>query len=172
TCACGSGSDLVGLDANAGGIARVGTSAGVRPSDGNLCTSETDLFSSGFEDWGQTLSWSNDPRLASISRNRNGGVTAQLPFLRQDEEGTISVTTGGSTGRVFDEVMGSYTPRHYLKEQLTYDSGSGRFTLTDTKGDQLVFFGFGSGVPAAQRGQLEKRIDAAGNEADVSYDSS
>ncbi|WP_310530273.1 hypothetical protein, partial [Nocardioides sp.] len=81
--------------------------------------------------------------------------------------GTVAVVTNATAARFFDYVGSSFQPRGFLQEQLTYDSGIGRYTLTDTTGQKFVFFDFDTSLPAAQRGSLEGRTDRAGNSTSV-----
>jgi RHS repeat-associated protein len=100
----------------------------------------------------------------------NGVVPIQLPYLLQDCQGHIAAVTTGTSARVFDRVgLNQYSPRFFLQEQLTRDEVTGEFTLADTEGNKLVFYGFGSGVPAAQRGQLKTLTDAGGNLTTETY---
>jgi hypothetical protein len=58
----------------------------------------------------------------------SGTVISQMPYLRQDENGTITVILDGTSALFFDDVSGSYEERFYLQEQLTYDSLADTFS--------------------------------------------
>jgi RHS repeat-associated protein len=102
----------------------------------------------------------------------NGVVPLQLPYLLQDCEGHIAAVTTDTSARVFDRVgVNQYSPRFFLQEQLTRDEVTGEFGLADTEGNMFVFYGFGSGVPVPQRGQLKTLTDAGGNVTTATYNS-
>ena len=58
---------------------------------------------------------------------------------------------------------GTYQERYFGQDQLTYDSSSDLYTLTDTKGDQICFDNFSTSLPAQSRGQIESYTDVNGN---------
>jgi RHS repeat-associated protein len=100
----------------------------------------------------------------------NGVVALQLPYLLQNCEGFIAAVTAGTSARVFDRIGPTqYVPRFFLQEQLARDPNTGEFALADTEGNVFDFYGFGSGVPALQRGQLKTLTDAGGNVTTVTY---
>jgi YD repeat-containing protein len=141
----------------------------VRYFDGTVEFATRDLSSEGFgTPWGQTRSWTNAPGYSSAGFNGSGWISAQLPSITQDSNGTIAVLSNGTTARLFDpDGSGGYTSRYFLQEFLSYNSGTGKFTLTDTTANQLVFFGFGTGLPANKRGRLESYTDPGGNVTSV-----
>src|SRR4029077_14535643 len=140
----------------------------VRSCDAVVRQSDTELSSSGFgTSWGQSVNWTNDPGYAASTFGGNHTVTTQQPYLRQDAAGTVAVITNGSTARFFDSNGGSYSPRFYLQEKLTHNAHDHQFTLTDTTGQQLVFWDYNSSLPAAKRGQLQSLTDADGNATQV-----
>src|SRR5262249_33861778 len=141
----------------------------VRYFDGTVEFATTDLSSAGFgTPWGQSRSWTNAPGYSNAGFNGSGWISAQLPSLTQDSNGTIAVLSNGTTARLFDpDGSGGYTSRYFLQEFLSYNSGTGKFTLTDTTANQLVFFGFGTGIPANKRGRLESYTDPGGNVTSV-----
>src|SRR5262249_7554248 len=78
--------------------------------------------------------------------------------------GVISVLTGGDTSLVFDPVTGgAYQARFFRQKALSYTSGTGEFTLTDTTGNVLKFCDFSTSLPAAQRGAFKSFADPNGN---------
>jgi YD repeat-containing protein len=133
-----------------------------------LGPASTDLSSSGFgTPWGQARAWTNGPGYAADTFGGNGMVTAQQPYLLQGSSGTVVEVGNAKTARYFDATGSSYTPRYFGQEALSYNGTAGQFTLTDTSGDQLVFWDFGSGRPASQRGQLQSFTDPDGNVTQV-----
>ena len=140
--------------------------AQVRYSDGVVSLDTTDLQSFGFgTPWGQSRSWSNGPGYAYQTNNGDGMVDLNLPYLIPvSDDYTIAVVTSGTNALYFD---GGHE-RFDGKETLTEDSDTGDFILTDTAGDTLDFYGFGSSLPAAEQGQLKTFTDAAGNVTDLS----
>ena len=100
----------------------------------------------------------------------NGWVVSDLPTL-VNATSTIIANIDGNASLFFDVVPASgtqsqsYKARFFSQESLSYDSGSDLYTLTDTVGDQLTFFGFNETLhpDAGQRGQLSTFADAAGN---------
>ena len=145
-CGCGE----AGLIGNASGVSAGGPSGavgGVRPYDGTMSMTSTDLWTGGFGGSRQSRSWGTDPGLNAPGLNGTGTLSPQLPTLRKDSVGTIVFTSGANSARYFDPVSGAFQSRAFLQEQLTYDSIADRYTLLDTAGDSLVFFGFGTSLP-------------------------
>jgi YD repeat-containing protein len=172
-CDCDGGGELVqqapGLPVAPSGFGP----ANVRYADGAVKVSSPDLGSSGFGvPWGQSRSWTNAPGYAASNLNGNGTVIAQLPFLSQDSAGTIAVIANGTTARFFDfngmpGMGGSYTERFYLQETLTDNTSSNEFVLTDSTGQQLHFYDFGSGAPTGRQGKFKSLVDPYGNTTSV-----
>jgi len=76
--------------------------------------------------------------------------------------------TKASNGRLFlDAGGGNYQAQHFLQDQLTYNSTADLFTFKDTAGNRIVFTGFDSKWGSNGRGQMERFIDAGGNETAV-----
>ncbi|MBY0526219.1 MAG: SBBP repeat-containing protein [Gemmataceae bacterium] len=141
--------------------------APVNPSNGNVATSATDLVgASNGNPPALVRTWSNGAYAAGSS-NGTGWMNALLPFLQQDGSNTIAAVTDGNGARYFDLSGGTYTERFAGQDQLTYDSGSGLFTLTDTVGNRIQFYDFNGSLPAGQRGAFQSLTDAGGNVTQV-----
>jgi RHS repeat-associated protein len=150
-----------------GGEAPSGYSAEpVRYADGVVRIAETDLHSDGFGfPWGQTRSWTNGPGYATGSDNGSGWVDTYTPHLLQadgSDNNSLLYVANGTDAYYYDFNGSAYQPRLDDLSQLTYNSGNDTFTLIDVQGDQLVFSGFASSRPAAQRGQFQSYTDANG----------
>ncbi|HEV3203166.1 MAG TPA: hypothetical protein VGY77_02230, partial [Gemmataceae bacterium] len=143
------------------------SAAGVRYIDGAVKLSTSDLQSTGFGiPWGQTRSWGNDPRYTPVNSNGFGwNETYQPFFLQSSDRRTLVLVTSGSDARYFDVSGTTYTPRFFYQEQLRQDTG--RLILTDTIGNQFIFFDF-SGPPTLA-GKLQGVMDPAGNATVFQY---
>jgi RHS repeat-associated protein len=138
----------------------------VRYADGVVRIAATDLHSDGFgTPWGQTRSWSNGPGYATGSDNGSGWVDTYTPHLLQADgfdSNSLIYVANGTDAYYYDSNGVGYQPRLNDLSQITYNSSADTFTLADPLGDQLVFSGFGSSRPAAQRGLLASYTDATG----------
>jgi hypothetical protein len=144
------------------------SAAGVRYADRLVQLSLPDLGSSGFGvGWGQERSWSNGGGYAAGTAFGNGTALAQLPTLSQDSNGAIAVIGNGTTARFFDYSGGAYTERFSLQETLADNTAANEFVLTDTTGQQLHFYDFGSDVPAGRAGRFKSLADPDGNTTSV-----
>lgn len=133
--------------------------------NGVVQLSTTELSSDGFGmPWGQTVSWTNGAGYASNSDNGNGIVDTQTPYLLAvNGTTTLAEISKGTSAEYFDLVNGTYQPRFFDQSTLVYNSSTNQYVLTDESGDQLVFWGFGGGLPAAQQGELVSFTDPGGN---------
>lgn len=143
-----------------------------RLADGAATTnsSSTSFSSSGLGRWlSHLLTYTNSSVYTTDTANGSGQRDIMMPSLRQadGDNDTIVALIGGTDAIYFDLNGGTYTPRFFGQETLTYDSGSGLFTLADTTGNQFTFHDFDAGLPAGQRGQIQSIIDPAGNVTDV-----
>ena len=119
---------------------------------------------------GDALSWSSQPGNSSADLYGNNVLSRARPYLVKDSTSRIGVIESASKTYVFDYSGGVYTARYYLQNTLTYSSGTGLYTLTDTVGNTMEFYDFSTSLPSAQRGQVKRRTDAAGNVTDYTYD--
>src|SRR6266852_4683428 len=131
---------------------RIFDDRGALPSEGNLS-------SHGFgPPWRQCRAWTIDV----------GWMKGHLPSLLQaNGTNTLVAVVGGTDACFFDPNGGAYSPRFYLQEQLTHNATTKQFTLTDTSGQQLVFWDFNTSLPANQRGQLQSLTDPDGNRTSI-----
>ena len=145
------------------------TAGEVRSVDGVIGVPAVDFSTSGFGvQRGQSRIWSNDEAYSSALSVGNGWSVSELPFLVADGQAVRVVS--GTDQFVFDRyfVLGVpyYRARFFVKDTLTYNSGSDEFTLYRTDGSRIVFSGFQT--PSVYRkGQFSKLIDPAGNETKV-----
>jgi YD repeat-containing protein len=148
--------------------------------DGTISTpAVTDLASDGFgQDFGLTRVWTN--RLVdqlSPTSFGNGWIMSDMPTLINANTTVIANIDGNSS--LFFDLMpegspdaGSYVARFFNQEKLAYDSSSDMYTLTDTVGDTLTFYGFSPSLNIHQRGQIASFADPAGNTINYNYDPS
>ncbi len=171
-CNCGNVNepgDVVTVPKQTSGATPAATSAApVRYADGVVQLAETDLYTAGLgsHPWGQTRSWTNGPAYAAGTVLGNGWVITQLPHLMQADgssNNTIVAVSNGLDARYYDLVSGSYQARFADPSQLSDNSMSGLFTLSDGTGGLLTFYDFSSAWPAAQRGQFQSYTDPYGN---------
>jgi hypothetical protein len=169
-CGCSGNCDLTGqADGLSTGFFE-SSPEGLRFGDGLGVLRSTDLSSGGFgQGWGLMRTWTNGQGYANKVFGGNNTVDCQLPYLQQDSAGTIVAVASGQTARYFDSVGGSYQPRHFLTEALSYNSAAGEFTLSDSAGNLQVFYDFNAALPASQRGQLKRFVDPAGNVTSLSW---
>jgi RHS repeat-associated protein len=137
--------------------------AGVRYFDGQINVSSTDLSTDGFGSlWNQTRSWSNGS--PPSSDNGTGIIDWDRPYLLEPNgnNSEIVVVSNATDARFFSLVGSTYVPQFYIQDQLTHNTSTGEFILTDTMGDQIHFFDW-SGSQANQWGQFKSCTDAKGN---------
>ena len=173
TCAADDGSveTAFGLD----GFGRPSVSpGGVSYTDGSVTIPlANDLKVDGFgKGAGAKLTWSNQPGNSSSGSNGNNLVSPARPFLKIDSKSTVAVVSSGKDAYLFNSSFGSYTPRNYLQNALSYNSGSGLYTMTDTVGNKTEYYNFSTSLPSAQRGQVKRTIDTSGNTLDYTYNGS
>lgn len=154
--------------ADGGDPASLNYNGPVRYADGTVTFSSTDLdpAEAGILS-GQTRTWSSIPSHGANGTNGNGWTVSQWPSLVQGTN-SILVSSGGRSSQWFDYSGSAYTARLFSLDLLAATGGGG-FVLTDTLGTQSYFHGF-AGVPAKQRGQIEKFVDSYGNETNFEYD--
>jgi hypothetical protein len=162
------GGDPAALGGAASGVA-YGTGVATGNNDG--------LTSTGFGKMiGQSLTWSNisgfsDSYLTNGSPNGVGMVNSGLPSLQQFlPGGNIVAVSSGTAALWFDyQQSGAYTAEFYegTEYALQADGSTGDFLLTDAQGDSVRFYGFGTSLPLAQRGQFKSFTDPYGDTISV-----
>jgi RHS repeat-associated protein len=169
SCNCGCpnepGSDIQTNTAAMGPMISTSSGDPVRYADGVVTIAQTDLHSDGAGfPWGQTRSWTNGSGYTTGSNNGNGWVDTYTPHLIEvnGSTNTLFVIANGTTAYYYDLINGVYQPRFDDPSHLSYNSSNDTYTLIDGQGDQIVFNGFGSSRPAAQRGELASYTDATG----------
>ncbi len=150
----------------------------IRYFDGQPIVDTVDLSSSGFGGlWNQQRSYDNMGVIYSQSQSSNGNRwdDTSMVHLVQDVPGSSQtlLVVSGSTNQLwydYNPTTGKYDSRFYVNSSLNYIAGSDEYTLLDSQGGQSWFYGFSdTSRPLAQRGQLEKFVDAAGNAATPVY---
>ena len=68
----------------------------------------------------------------------------------------------------YDTVTSSYKVAFYQAGSLA--ASAGNFVRVDAEGNVFTFYGFGAGLPAAQRGQLKSIADPYGHATTTTYD--
>ena len=187
------------VTAATGAVARPGSNgAGGSATTGNpvyyatgvVDQADADLSSNGFgTGWGVSRDWTNNPgalgtagtpvdttdpaaQLPTTDVFGNNVVENQLARLAIDPFGSVAVATNGNDTYMFDPAPGGgFAPRVVGSGTVTLDAGSGQYVWTGAAGEVTTFYGFGSGVPAAQQGQLHTFADAYGTQTVASYDS-
>jgi hypothetical protein len=143
------------------------SAAGVRYFDGQINVTSTDLGTAGFGSlWEQTRSWSNGSPPSSF--NGTGMIDMDRPYLL-NPNGNNSLIIGVSSAtdaRFYNLVSGNYVPQFFVQDQLTHNTGTGEFILTDTMGDTLVFWDW-TASQANERGQFKRCTDPKGNTISV-----
>src|SRR5207253_2726079 len=61
----------------------------------------------------------------------------------------------------------TYTARYFLQETLSDNTTTGEFSVTDTAGDVVKLYDFGSVPPAARKGLFKSLTDPDGNTTSV-----
>jgi RHS repeat-associated protein len=160
--------------ANASGVADHSISgsseyspAGVRYFDGQINVASSDLSTGGFGNaWNQTRSWSNGSPPSSF--NGTGVLDTDRPLLLNPngDNSQIIVVSSATNARFFNLVNGSYVPQFFVQDQLTHNTGTGEFVLTDTVGDTLHFWDWTASL-ANERGQFKSCTDPMGNTISV-----
>jgi YD repeat-containing protein len=100
--------------------------------------------------------------------NGTGWIVTELPYMNSVTVGvatTLVVVSNGVNARDFDVNGSTFTEHSFLQDKLTH-SGT-QYTLTDTTGDQMVFWDFSTSNLANQRGQLQSFTDPDGNTVNV-----
>ncbi len=140
----------------------------VRYGDGTVTIAETDVYSAGFGfPWAQTRSWTNAAGYAQSGVNGVGWVDTYLPqLIRADGQTTttlIIINNGTSSSYFdFDPDTDSYQGQFADPPQLTYDSSNDTYSVVDGRGDQVIFTGFSTTRPAAERGAFASYTDWTG----------
>jgi RHS repeat-associated protein len=160
-------------------IDHAGTDANIDPgftslgcvgwSDGDVCVTGTCTPGAGGfgQPWGVGWGWTNLGGAAAPGYAGNGIVPKGVPALRTD--GThLVVLRGGSAAEYFDGTTGTITPRHMSQSTMTYNSGTGEYTLTSSGGARLVFNDFSASLPTYQKGQIKSVTDPNGNVTSIS----
>ncbi len=151
----------------------VRSGAGIDASSG---AAETDplLFSSdGFgQTWGVATDWTTQTDLAAGATFGNGVINTFQPMLQPTANGGYRVVSTASDVLWFDpNGSGGYKPAFFDQtgQQKLVMNADGNFSLTDPQGVVMTFYGFGSSIPTAQRGQFASRKDPNGQQTTTTY---
>ncbi len=177
----GSGAAPQAGGAKAGGDGAL--AGGVRAADGTVVVSIPGVWSAGFgQPYGMVGQWTNQKGYEAAGYVGFNLTLGGLPFLKSD--GTdVAAVTAGTQAEIFDGAGGTYTPRHFSTDTLTYAAGTsgsgfpgmpgyipptlGTFTLVTSAGAALLFNDFDTGRMAAERGQVRTLTDPNGNATTV-----
>ena len=136
-------------------------------SDGLVQMAATDLTSTlGGSAWGVNRSWSNDPGYSDDSDDGNGWVNAEMPYL-EDFGDTVVAINNANSSRFFSVSDDTYTASNYDPSQLTHNTTSHTFTLTDGAGASITYSDFSDNWPTDEQGQFKAYTDASGNTTSV-----
>jgi hypothetical protein len=180
-CGCNSSSQTTSFSAvagfmieNAPGVADHSISpaseyspAGVRYFDGQINVTSTDLSTDGFGSfWNQVRSWSNGT--PPSSNNGTGVIDMDRPYLLRPngDNSQIVVASSATEARFFNLVGSNYVPTFYVQDQLTHNTSTGEFLLTDTSGDVIHFWDW-TASQSARWGQFKSCTDPEGNTISV-----
>ena len=140
---------------------RIFAKAGVRYADGIIGIASCGLASGGMgQFFGISMVWSNGGYKTAYAGNNT--MVSELPALETDGA-DILLLSGGTDAEYFDGSGGSYTPRHYSQNSLTYDAMTGEYTFISSAGSKLVFSDFSTLLPVYQRGAMNSVTDPNGN---------
>ncbi len=108
--------------------------------------------------------------VASFGENM---TSPDLPYLEPGASSGLVAVENAGNGVFFgyNGGTGTYSPQFFSQDSLVSD-GSGGFKLTQSDGTTIDYYGFGSGVPAAQQGKLDSYTDAEGHTTTTTYNSS
>ena len=140
---------------------------GVRYFDGQMNMTSTDLDTGGFGNtWSQTRSWSNGT--PPSSNNGTGVIDTDRPYLLRPngDNSQIVVVSSATNARFYNLVGSNYVPQFFVQDQLTHNTSTGEFILTDSNGDTLRFWDW-TASQANQWGQFKSATDAKGNQISV-----
>jgi hypothetical protein len=143
------------------------SASGVRYFDGQMNVTSTDLGTGGFGAlWNQARSWSNGT--PPSSNNGTGVIDTERPYLLRPngDNSEIVVVSSATNARFYNLVGSNYVPQFFVQDQLTHNTSTGEFVLTDTMGDTIHFWDWSAGQ-ANQYGQLKSATDAMGNQISV-----
>ena len=177
----------VGLteSAGSGNATPSGTSdAGVAYGDGGVSPRSPSLLeSNGFGSipFGVNLGWTNLPGFGEGSTPGYaadgsifgiGMIASDLPSLEADVNGGL-IALGDAGNAIFFGYNDSvYTPQLYSQDTLAVAvDNANNFKFTQTDGTVVEYYGFGSSIPVAQRGQLDYYTDPGGNSTSTTYNS-
>jgi RHS repeat-associated protein len=143
------------------------------------------LSSTGFGSaWGTSLNWTTTTVFTPSSMSGNGWSSGSGGFIENigggDNGANPDVVVVGSAYSQLQFNYNTGTGQYRLatpgdsgeNNVLTHNSTGGTYTMTDTSGNQYVFYDF-SGVNAANvRGLIKQQVDAQGNATIYAYNSS
>jgi RHS repeat-associated protein len=117
----------------------------VSQANGSLILNRTDIQSNGFGSaMGVSRSWTNSPGFQMSSGVGNGWDMNQNPQILQPlgSSGPLQIVTSASKAKWFSNSSGTYKEYFDGHDQLSYNSTSDIYTLTDQTGNQTTFYGF------------------------------
>ena len=124
----------------------------------------------GGDTMGLDLGWTNLTGFDGPSTGSpfgQGMLSGDLPSIEQASGGGFAVVQSAGNAIFFNS---DDAPEFFSTDTLAAD-GSGGYLITQSDGTSVDFYGFGSGIPAAQQGQFESSTDADGNVTATTYNS-
>lgn len=182
-CDCTAHPDPVATGADGGDPGDLAESpSGVLYSSGGINdASAPGVVSTGFGSIaGQSLKWTNLPGFDNGGDFGYGMVDSGLPSIQQTPNGPsglpgIVVIQGGNQGTWFNQTSsGVYAPTLVALQMLTHNATTGDYTMTDTVGDSITFYGFDgtdASLPLSQQGKLKSYTDVNNHTTTATYSS-
>ncbi len=143
------------------------------------------LLSTGFGSaWDTSLNWTTTTVFTPSSMSGNGWSSGSGAFIENVGGGDNGanpdiVVVGSAYSQLqfnYDTGTGQYrlaTPGDSGENNvLTHNSTGGTYTMTDTSGNQYVFYDFSGGNAANVQGLIKQQVDAQGNVITYAYNSS
>jgi RHS repeat-associated protein len=162
---CGGGGGCeCDCDDEQGGQTSCAAGETTNPSTGSAAAGTPELSQGGGGgsnmDLGQGLQYSGDGSGAGGSDYGNNWVNSNQPRLTFDGS-DVHLESGPTNTIVFQNTGDGYQALYFVRDVLTHDEGTGKYTVTSTDGSQMLF---------SKDGVLEFMKDAYGNEAIYTYD--
>lgn len=168
-CGCDAPPDLLG--SNVGTLASPSneSAGGVRTSDGTVVVGSNNLSSNAFgTPWGQSSAWSNQQGYTCNTTDGNGWRSSQFPSMEQiNGNDSLALIDNNGKSRYFDLSDDIYVERNHGTDTLTIDPETGRYTIEDALGNQLLIESYNESVPESRRGKMIRFQDAFGNQTQV-----
>ncbi len=137
--------------------------------DGSIAYTATDLESDALAN-GLALSrnWVSDSIPFSDGNNGNGWLDSTWPSLANLDGDTMAIVYSANDIATFISDDGvTYEATSYISDTLVHNTTNHTFTLTDSAGNQYIFYDFSLSVSSELRGKFISMTDAGGVLAEV-----